>query len=221
MSHVVGSPEYLRKFEQKTCRELMPAGRPIRHHTAAAHRTSLDPDSKLDKPDRACTDSKSDRKSECRVSRRMPARPRPLAPSGMREEGVWSDTERQDGMWSDAERATDILKRSRRPPLSFFPSSLSFLTQQLVPTAQPRLSATTFLLPPSIKSETASKSISEYRHTAPLAGKPDLLNPHPLRPHRENLGLCVPNNHDLEQEPHVVSRPRPGIHSHCSGSSFC
>jgi len=48
------------------------------------------------------------------LSRRVPAtRPRPLAPSGMREEG----------MWSDAERATDILKRSRRPLLSFFLSS--------------------------------------------------------------------------------------------------
>jgi len=56
------------------------------------------------------------------VSRRVPAtRPRPLAPSGMREEGMWSDAEREDGMWSDAERATDIFKRSRRPLLlSFF-----------------------------------------------------------------------------------------------------
>jgi len=35
-------------------------------------------------------------------------------------------------MWSDAERVMDILKRSRRPLLSFFSSSLSFLTQQLV-----------------------------------------------------------------------------------------
>jgi len=50
-------------------------------------------------------------------------RPRPLAPSGMREEGMWSDAEREDGMWSDAEWATDILKRSRRPLLSFFLSS--------------------------------------------------------------------------------------------------
>jgi len=50
----------------------------------------------------------------------------------MREEGMWSDTEREDGMCSDAERAMDILKRSRRPLLSFFSSSLSFLTQQLV-----------------------------------------------------------------------------------------
>ena len=62
----------------------------------------------------------------------MPARPRPLAPSGMQEEGMWSDAEREDGMWSDAERVMDILKRSRRPLLSFFSSSLSFLTQQLV-----------------------------------------------------------------------------------------
>jgi len=45
------------------------------------------------------------------MSRRVPAtRPRPLAPSGIREEG----------MWSDAERVMDILKRSRRPLLSFF-----------------------------------------------------------------------------------------------------
>ena len=44
------------------------------------------------------------------VSRHVPAtRPRPLAPSGMREEGMWSDAEREVGMWSDAERATDIL----------------------------------------------------------------------------------------------------------------
>jgi len=58
------------------------------------------------------------------LSRRVPAtRPRPLAPSGMREEGMWSDAEREDGMWSDAERATDILKRSRCPLLSFFRSS--------------------------------------------------------------------------------------------------
>jgi len=50
-----------------------------------------------------------------------------------REDGMWSDAEREDGMWSDAERATDILKWSRRPLLSFFPSSsLFFLTQQLV-----------------------------------------------------------------------------------------
>jgi len=56
-----------------------------------------------------------------RVSRHVPAtRPRPLAPSGMREEGMWSDAEREDGMWSDAERAMDILKWSRRPLLSFF-----------------------------------------------------------------------------------------------------
>jgi len=48
--------------------------------------------------------------------------------SGMREEGMWSDAEREDGMWRDAERATDILKRSCRPLLSFF----SFLMQQLV-----------------------------------------------------------------------------------------
>ena len=45
---------------------------------------------------------------------------------------MWSDTEREDGMWSDAERVMDILKRSRRPLLSFFSSSLSFLMQQLV-----------------------------------------------------------------------------------------
>jgi len=56
-----------------------------------------------------------------RVSRHVPAtRPRPLAPSGMWEEGMWSDAEREDGMWSDAERAMDILKWSRRPLLSFF-----------------------------------------------------------------------------------------------------
>ena len=36
---------------------------------------------------------------------------------------MWSDAEREDGMWSDAERATDILKRSCRPLLSFFLSS--------------------------------------------------------------------------------------------------
>jgi len=50
----------------------------------------------------------------------LATRPRSLAPSGMREEGMWSDAEREDGMWSDTERATDILKRSRRPLLSFF-----------------------------------------------------------------------------------------------------
>jgi len=66
------------------------------------------------------------------VAWRVPARPRPLVLSGMWEEGMWSDAEREDGMWSDAERAMDILKRSRRPLLSFFSSSLSFLTQQLV-----------------------------------------------------------------------------------------
>ena len=77
------------------------------------------------------------------ASQHVPATPRPLAPSGMREEGMWSDaeqeegmwsdTEWEDGMWSDAERAMDILKRSHRPLLSFFPSSsLAFLTQQLV-----------------------------------------------------------------------------------------
>jgi len=50
-----------------------------------------------------------------------------------REEGMWSDDEREDGMWSDAKWATDILKRSHHPLLSFFPSSsLSFLMQQLV-----------------------------------------------------------------------------------------
>ena len=58
------------------------------------------------------------------LSWHVPAtRPRPLAPSGMREEGMWSDAEQEDGMWSDAERATDILKRSRHPLLSFFLSS--------------------------------------------------------------------------------------------------
>jgi len=58
------------------------------------------------------------------LSRHVPAtRPQPLAPSGMREEGMWSEAEREDGMWSDAERATDILKRSRRPLLSLFLSS--------------------------------------------------------------------------------------------------
>jgi len=67
------------------------------------------------------------------LSRRVPAtRPRPLAPSGMREDGMWSDAGREDGLWSDFERATDILKRSCCPLLSFFPSSVSFLTQQLV-----------------------------------------------------------------------------------------
>jgi len=66
------------------------------------------------------------------LSRRVPARPQPLALSGMWEEGMWSDAEWEDGMWSDAEQAMDILKRSRRPLLSFFSSSLSFLTQQLV-----------------------------------------------------------------------------------------
>ena len=45
---------------------------------------------------------------------------------------MWSDVGREDRLWSDTEWATDILKRSRRPLLSFFPSSLSFLTQQLV-----------------------------------------------------------------------------------------
>ena len=50
----------------------------------------------------------------------------------MREDGMWSDVGREDRLWSDTEWATDILKRSRRPLLSFFPSSLSFLTQQLV-----------------------------------------------------------------------------------------
>ena len=62
------------------------------------------------------------------LSRRVTARPRPLASSGMQEEGMWSDAEREDGMWSDAERVMDILKRSRRPLLSLFSSSLSFLT---------------------------------------------------------------------------------------------
>ena len=62
------------------------------------------------------------------VSQHVPAtRPRPLAPSGMREEGMWSDAEREDGMWSDAEQVTDILKRSCRPLLSFFPSSCNNL----------------------------------------------------------------------------------------------
>ena len=50
----------------------------------------------------------------------------------MQEEGMWSDAEREDGMWSDTERVMDILKRSRRPLLSIFSSSRSFLTQQLV-----------------------------------------------------------------------------------------
>jgi len=50
------------------------------------------------------------------------------------EEGMWSDAKWEDGMWSDAKRVTDIFKRSRHSLLSFFPSSsLSFLTQQLVP----------------------------------------------------------------------------------------
>jgi len=75
-------------------------------------------------------------------------------------------------MWSDAVWAMNSLKRSCCP----LPSSFSFLTQQLVPTPHPRSSATTSLLPPSIKPETASKSTSEYRCTAPLAGKPDLLS---------------------------------------------
>jgi len=67
------------------------------------------------------------------LSWHVPAtRPRPLAPSGIREDGMWSDAGHEDGLWSDAERVTDILKRSCRPLLSFFPSSLSFLTQQLV-----------------------------------------------------------------------------------------
>jgi len=104
---------------------------------------------------------------------------------------------------------------------SFFLFSFSFLTQQLVTDPPPPLYATTFPLPPSIKPESASQSISEYRRTAPLAGKPDLFNPHPLRPHHGNLGRCVPNNHDLEHEPHVLLRPRPGIHKNFSGSSFC
>jgi len=50
--------------------------------------------------------------------RHVPARP--LVPTGMREDGMWSDAV-GEGMWSDAVRVTDILKRSRRPLLSFFP----------------------------------------------------------------------------------------------------
>jgi len=62
------------------------------------------------------------------LSRHVPAtRPPPLALSGIWEEGMWSDAEQEDGMWSDAERATDILKRSCRPLLSFFPSSCNNL----------------------------------------------------------------------------------------------
>ena len=38
------------------------------------------------------------RPKEGLLSRRVPARPRPLAPSEMREEGMWSDAEREDGM---------------------------------------------------------------------------------------------------------------------------
>ena len=53
---------------------------------------------------------------------------------------MWSDAEWEDGMWSDAERATDILKRSRRPLLSFFlpfPSSRNNLFVSLFSNKEP------------------------------------------------------------------------------------
>jgi len=58
----------------------------------------------------------------------------------MREERMWSDAKWEDGMWSDAERATDILKRSRRPLLSFFlpfPSSRNNLFVSLFSNNEP------------------------------------------------------------------------------------
>jgi len=44
-----------------------------------------------------------------------------------REDVMWSDAGQEDGMWSDAEWMMDILKWSRYPLTSFFPSSCNNL----------------------------------------------------------------------------------------------
>jgi len=105
------------------------------------------------------------------LSWRVPAGSEPLTPTGMRKDGIWSDAVR--AMECRVMPAGDGYPYKEPSPTLL---SFSFLTQQLVPTPHPRSSATTSLLAPSIKPETASKSTSEYRRTAPLAGKPDLLS---------------------------------------------
>ena len=64
---------------------------------------------------------------------------------------MWSDAEREDGMWSDAEWVTDILKRSRRPLLSFFLSSFFPSSRNNLFSQPPRFSTNIISLPPPFK----------------------------------------------------------------------